>query len=66
MSKEIGKVEALNTVVFVNSYYGGDKLGRCIQLTPTDDVKHVTLTEDQAREFRKLLERAVADPGGEA
>jgi len=66
MSKQIGAVKARNCYVLVTRFYGGDKDGRCVQLTPRDGEQFIQLTESQVRELREILEHAVADVGGES
>ena len=54
MATELKGTKSLNGEIFMTSFFGGKKNGRCVQLTPEYGVtacgeRYIQLTEEQAR-----------------
>lgn len=52
MSTQIADIDGL----IVTSFYGGDKRGLCVQLTPKLVIGYTQLTKTQVRELVKTLQ----------
>ena len=71
MATELQGTKSLNGEIFMTSFYGGKKNGRCVQLTPEYGVtacgeRYIQLTEEQARELARALNEFVVGAREEA
>jgi hypothetical protein len=59
-NKEVTHEESL---LFVTSFYGGEKRGSCIQLSLGDSFEHIQLEGDAVKELVDVLRNWLNKPG---